>query len=272
MKWTTRKLKEKKLNNPCSQFLSMLTCYDYQTAQLLEEVGIDLILVGDSLGNVILGYDHTISVSLDDMMTFGKAVKRGALDTFTIVDMPFGTYATNELAITNGIKLFQTTKVEALKLEGATKETLKSIKLLTEAGIPIMGHLGLTPQSVHQQGGYFIHGKKDQEFNLIYDQALALQEAGVFSLVLECVTPKLATKITHDLEIPTIGIGSGRCTNGQVLVINDLLKMGKEIPPSFCQPVSNLYETKKQLLKKYQHSLIEKSDQKAAQKNEHLHH
>ena len=272
MKWTTKKLKVKKNLIPSSHFLSMLTCYDYQTAQLLEEIETDLILVGDSVGNVILGYDNTISVTLEDMITFGRAVKKGAQNTFTVVDMPFGTYATKELAIHNGVKLFQQTKAEALKLEGASLETLKGIELLTSTGIPVMGHLGLTPQSVHQQGGYFTHGRKELEFESIVNQALALQDAGVFCLVLECVTSKLAEKITNDLNIPTIGIGSGNQTNGQVLVTNDLLKMGKDTPPSFCTPIGDLYDLKKQLLLKYQYSLSENSNGKTNTENEHLHH
>lgn len=271
MKWTTKKLKLAKAKNNKSNFLSMLTCYDFQTAQLLDEVGIDLILVGDSVGNVILGHENTISVTLEEMIIFGRAVKRGAKNTFTVVDMPFGTYATKELAINNGIKLFQQTKAEALKLEGSSPEILDGIKLLTHTGIPVMGHLGLTPQSVHQQGGYFTHGKKEEEFELICNQAKSLQEAGAFSIVLECVTPELAAKVTETLDIPTIGIGSGKNTNGQVLVTNDLLKIGKDNPPSFCSPISNLYETKKTLIQKYQQSLFKQSNESRDQENEPLH-
>ncbi len=224
----------------------MLTCYDFQTAQLMDQTDLDLILVGDSVGNVVLGYDTTVEVTLQDMITFGRAVKKGAPQTFTVVDLPFGTYATVSSGLKNSIELFQKTKAEALKLEGASKTFLKLIGKLTDVGIPVMGHLGLTPQSVHQQGGYFTHGKTTPEEVKIMREAKALEEAGCFALVLECVTPKLAKRISEELTIPTIGIGSGVDTDGQVLVINDLLKMGPLRPPQFCQPVADFFELKRQ--------------------------
>jgi 3-methyl-2-oxobutanoate hydroxymethyltransferase len=245
MKLNTRKIKKRKIlsgENP----LSMLTCYDFQTAQLLNESELDMILVGDSVGNVILGYETTVEVTLSDMITFGRAVKRGAPDKFTVVDLPFGTYASLERGIENAINLFQQTKAEALKLEGASEEFCLLIKRCTQVGIPIMGHIGLTPQSVHQQGGYFTHGKSHPDAERLFLEAKALEEAGCFALVLECVTPELATEITKKINIPTIGIGSGRETDGQVLVINDLLKMGPQRPPNFCHPVADFYELKRQ--------------------------
>ena len=247
--WTTKKLRN--LKKVDGQKISMLTCYDFQTAQMLEDSNVDLILVGDSLGNVILGYETTVSVTIEDMITFGAAVKRGAPSKFTVIDLPFGTYATKELAIKNGLKLFQNTKAESLKLEGHSDEITQSIKLLTSAGVPIMGHLGLTPQSVHEQGGYFTHGKTTIEEEKILRQAQELEEAGVFAIVLECVTETLAEKIDQTLSIPTIGIGSGRKTTGQVLVLNDLLGLGKSAPPSFCKPVSNLFNEKLKLTNSY---------------------
>jgi len=247
--WTTKKLRELK-SRPFSP-LSMLTCYDFQTAQMLNESEVDLILVGDSLGNVVLGYETTVSVTLNEMSIFGAAVKRGAPDKFTVVDLPFGTYATKEMAVTNGINLFRETKAEALKLEGHSEEIVKSIKLLTNAGVPIMGHLGLTPQSVHQQGGYYTHGKTQEEEDKIFHQAKELEKAGVFAIVLECVTTNLADRIEKTLEIPTIGIGSGKNTSGQVLVINDLLGLGKNKAPSFCEPISQLFNKKLNLTNKY---------------------
>jgi 3-methyl-2-oxobutanoate hydroxymethyltransferase len=231
--------------------LQMLTCYDFQTASLLNETELDLILVGDSLGNVILGYDTTVSVSLDEMKTFGSAVKRGAPDKFVIVDMPFGTYATVEDGLRNAIHLFQSTKAEAVKMEGAFPFQLELVERLTQAGVPVMGHIGLLPQSVHQQGGYYTHGKTEENAQLLLDQALNLEKAGVFSIVLECVEKELATKITEKLSIPTIGIGSGQDTDGQVLVINDLFKMSSNYPPSFCEPIADLYQMKKDLIDKY---------------------
>jgi 3-methyl-2-oxobutanoate hydroxymethyltransferase len=231
--------------------LQMLTCYDFQTAELLNETGLDLVLVGDSVGNVILGYDTTVEVSLEEMMIFGAAVKRGAPDKFVIIDLPFGTYATVEQGLENSIKLFQKTKAEALKLEGAYPHECELITRLTQIGIPVMGHIGLTPQSVHQQGGYYLHGKSESEVEKLKREALALEKAGCFSIVLEFVEEKLSEEITSLLSIPTIGIGSGTKTDGQVLVINDLLKMGKKMPPKFCPPVADLYETRKSLVEDY---------------------
>lgn len=249
-KLNTRKIKKSKLAQGHSS-LQMLTCYDFQTAQMLNETPLDMILVGDSLGNVMLGYDNTIPVSVDEMLVFASAVKRGAPDKFTVVDMPFGSYATVKSGIKNAIKLFQKSGCEAVKLEGGHKKTLKLVRDLVETGVPVMGHLGLTPQSVHQLGGYYTHGKNKSSAELLLENALQLQEAGVFALVLECVTPDVATQITNALSIPTIGIGSGDKTDGQVLVINDLLHQGKEDPPSFCTPMINLFELKKDLITKY---------------------
>jgi 3-methyl-2-oxobutanoate hydroxymethyltransferase len=231
--------------------LHMLTCYDFQTAQLLNETALDMILIGDSLGNVILGYENTIEVSIDTMILFSKAVKKGAPDKFVIADLPFGSYASMELGLANSIKLFQQSGVEALKLEGAFPYELDLITRLTQIGIPVMGHIGLTPQSVHEQGGYFTHGKDSREQEKLLKDAKALEAAGCFSLVLECVEEKLSEKITQELKIPTIGIGSGTHTDGQVLVINDLLHLGKTQPPKFCLPIAHLYETKKQLINEY---------------------
>ena len=250
MKVTTRDIKKRKIRNERKQ-ISMLTCYDFQTAQILDQTELDIILVGDSVGNVILGYETTVEVSLQDMITFGAAVKRGAKNKFTVVDLPFGTYSCLKTAVTNAKKLFQETKAEALKLEGGFPFQLEIIERLTQIGIPIMGHIGLTPQSVHQQGGYYTHGKTLSDEERLKAEAKALEKAGCFAIVLECVTPSTSEQITNDLEVPTIGIGSGQMTDGQVLVTNDLLKMGKTTPPSFCKPVADLYEVKKGLIENY---------------------
>ena len=229
----------------------MLTCYDYQTAAMLNETKLDLILVGDSLGNVVLGYDHTISVDIQTMSLFCGAVKRGAPNKFVIGDMPFGTYATMESGLQNAIKLFQESGIEAIKIEGAFPYQLELIERLTQVGIPVMGHIGLTPQSVHEQGGYYTHGKDQASKSKLVKEALALEEAGAFCVVLECVEENVAKEITKKLKIPTIGIGSGLDTDGQVLVINDLLKMGPNTPPKFCKPIADLFQTKKQLIEQY---------------------
>lgn len=230
--------------------LQMLTCYDYQTACLLNETPLDLILVGDSLGNVILGYDTTVNVSLTEMEIFSSAVKRGAPNKFVVADLPFGSYATYETAIENSIKLFQNSHVEALKLEGANSENYKIIKRLTQTGIPIMGHIGLMPQSVHSQGGYYKHGKEQHDKSRLLNEAIELQNAGCFAIVLECIDSDLSKEITSKIEIPTIGIGSGYDCDGQVLVLNDLLGLSSRTP-GFVEPVANLFEIKKELINNY---------------------
>ncbi len=247
---TTKKIRKNKVGKG-SEPLQMLTCYDYQNACLLDNTELDLILVGDSLGNVVLGYDTTVEVSIEEMAIFTSAVKRGAKNTFVVGDLPFGTYSTLESALKNSIYLFQKSKVEALKLEGAFPHQLDIIKRLTQTGIPIMGHIGLTPQSVHQLGGYYVHGKKSKTAEALKKQAYDLEEAGCFAIVLECVEANLSEEITKSLSIPTIGIGSGTATDGQVLVLNDLLHMGPLPPPSFCKPVTNLYQVKKSYIDQY---------------------
>jgi 3-methyl-2-oxobutanoate hydroxymethyltransferase len=246
-----KKLNLRDIKKAKQKKLQVLTCYDYQTAALLNETDLDIVLVGDSLGNVILGYETTIEVTLNEMEIFGKAVRRGAPNKFLVVDLPFGSYSTVSQGVHSATKLFQTTKCEAIKLEGAFPYQLKLIERLTQTGIPIMGHIGLTPQSVHQLGGYFTHGKNEDEASRLMRQAKALENAGCFSIVLEMVEENVATKITQELQIPSIGIGSGQQTDGQVLVINDLLKMGPTTPPKFCTPLADLYELKKNLIVHY---------------------
>ena len=244
---TLLKSKVEKTKRP----LQVLTCYDYQTAKLLSETQLDMILVGDSVGNVILGYDTTVKVSLEEMIIFSSAVKRGAKEKFVIADLPFGSYALMEKGVENAITLFQKSGVEALKLEGGTAYHQEFIKRLVEIGIPVMGHIGLMPQSVHAQGGYYTHGKNDESKKRLIEEAKGLVSAGVFSIVLECISDDLAEEITKAIAVPTIGIGSGKKTDGQVLVINDLLKLGSDYPPSFCEPIADLYAEKKRLIEAY---------------------
>lgn len=246
-----KKLNLRDIKKSKSKNLQMLTCYDFQTARMLNETDLDLILVGDSVGNVILGYETTVEVSITEMEIFGKAVRRGAPDKFLIMDMPFGSYSTVTQGVFSATKLFQSTKCEAIKLEGAFPYQLKLIERLTQTGIPVMGHIGLTPQSVHQLGGYFTHGKNEDDASRLIREAKALQAVGCFSIVLEMVEESVATKITNELSIPSIGIGSGKKTDGQVLVINDLLKMGPHTPPKFCVPIADLYQLRADLIKQY---------------------
>jgi 3-methyl-2-oxobutanoate hydroxymethyltransferase len=246
-----KKLNLRDIKKSKGKHLQMLTCYDFQTARLLNQTELDLVLVGDSVGNVILGYETTVEVTLNEMEIFGKAVRRGAPDKFLIVDLPFGSYSTVTQGVHSATKIFQSTRCEAIKLEGAFPYQLKLIERLTQTGIPVMGHIGLTPQSVHQLGGYFTHGKNEDDASRLMREALALQAAGCFSIVLEMVDESVATKITQELSIPTIGIGAGKKTDGQVLVINDLLKMGPHTPPKFCVPVADLYQVRLDLINQY---------------------
>jgi 3-methyl-2-oxobutanoate hydroxymethyltransferase len=185
------------------------------------------------------------------MITFASAVKRGAPNTFTVAALPFGSYATTQMAVENAVTLSRKSKAEALKLEGGSNFKCEIIKRLTDNGIAVMGHLGLTPQSVHEQGGYYTHGKNSKSYQEILTQAKNLEAAGCFAIVLECVTKDLAKEVTQSLSVPTIGIGSGQDVDGQVLVINDLLKLGPDMPPSFCMPVTDLYQYKKELIESY---------------------
>lgn len=204
--------------------LSMLTAYDYPSAKLAEEAGIDMILVGDSLGNVVLGYDSTIPVTLDDIVYHSRAVARGAEHTFIVADMPFMTYHSSVAESLQGIRrLMQEGHVHAVKLEGGA-EIADVVKATVQAGVPVLGHIGLTPQSVNQIGGYRIQGKDEADARRLMADAKALEEAGAFAVVLELVTEEVAAAISRELSIPTIGIGAGRGCDGQVLVFHDLIQ------------------------------------------------
>ncbi|RWZ60290.1 3-methyl-2-oxobutanoate hydroxymethyltransferase [Halobacillus fulvus] len=218
------------------QKIAMITAYDYPSAKMVEASGADMILVGDSLGMTVLGYDSTIPVTIEDMIHHGKAVTRGAPDTFKVVDMPFMSYHISvEDSLKNARRLFQETAAQALKLEGSG-EVLDIIQRLGQAGIPVVGHIGLTPQSVNVLGGYKVQGKNQEEAKKLVDEALAIEEAGAIAIVLECVPRQLAELISRKLSIPTIGIGAGADCDGQVLVYHDILKYGVERLPKFVKP------------------------------------
>jgi 3-methyl-2-oxobutanoate hydroxymethyltransferase len=203
--------------------ISMITAYDYPSALLAEEAGVDLILVGDSLGNVVLGYDSTIPVTLDDMIYHTRPVVRGAQSTFVVTDLPFMTYhGSLEQTLRNAARIMQEGLAKAVKMEGG-EEITAAVKACTQAGIPVMAHIGLTPQSIHQIGGYKIQGKNTQQAKQLLEDAKALEQAGAFAIVLELVTEQLAAHISEQLSIPTIGIGSGPRCDGQVLVFHDAL-------------------------------------------------
>lgn len=216
--------------------ITMLTAYDYPSARLAQEAEVDMILVGDSLGMVVLGYESTIPVTVDDMIHHGKAVVRGASNTFVVIDMPFMSYHVSiEQALTNGMKIYQSTQAQSLKLEGAG-EVLPIISKFTAAGIPVVGHLGLTPQSVNVLGGYKVQGKSKEQAKQLVEDAKAVEAAGAIALVLECVPKELSQVIQKELSIPTIGIGAGVHCDGQVLVYHDVLTYGVKRLPKFVKP------------------------------------
>lgn len=213
--------------------IAMLTAYDYPSAKLAEEAGVDMILVGDSLGMVVLGYDSTVKVTVDDMVHHGKAARRGAPDTFLVVDMPFGSFhGSLDRTHENAVRIFQETGAEALKLEGAD-EVLEVTRMLTHTGIPVVAHLGLLPQSAGVLGGYKVQGKTANAAKKLIEDAKACEAAGAFMLVLECIPHQLAREVTAAVSIPTIGIGAGAETDGQVLVYHDTLKYGSHHIPKF---------------------------------------
>ena len=231
--------------------ISMLTAYDYSTAKLMDEAGINAILVGDSLGNVVLGYEDTLSVTMEDMIHHGEAVARGAKNAMVVVDMPFMSYQASVYdAVVNAGRLMKEGRASAVKLEGG-KEVCPQVKAVTEAGIPVMGHLGLTPQSINALGGHRVQGKTQQAAQKLLDDARALQEAGAFAVVLECVPEKLADKVTKELEIPTIGIGAGSGCDGQVLVYQDMLGMFSDFTPKFVKKFANVGQVMKEAFKSY---------------------
>ena len=227
-----------------------LTAYDHVTAGLEERCGVDILLVGDSLGNVILGYENTLSVTLDDMIRHSAAVARGSQKALIVTDMPFLSFQTSvEDALRNAGKLLTLGGAQAVKLEGG-KRNVETVKRLTEAGIPVMGHVGLTPQSYHITGGYKKVGKTNQEKEFVFSEAVTLEKAGAFSVVLECIDYSLAADVTKELKVPTIGIASGKACDGQVLVINDLLGYGLE-PPPFLKPHINLAAIVQETIQNY---------------------
>lgn len=232
-------MKMKERNEP----ITMLTAYDFPSAKQAERAGIDMILVGDSLGMVVLGYDSTIPVTVNDMIYHTKAVKRGAKDTFVVTDMPFMSYhLSKDETMKNAARIMQEGGADAVKLEGADGVT-SVIEALTFGGIPVISHLGLTPQSVNVLGGYKVQGKDAEAAQKLIDDAKRCQEAGAIALVLECVPQQLAEEITKILTIPTIGIGAGRQTDGQVLVYHDLIGYGSGYVPKFVKQYGSISET-----------------------------
>jgi 3-methyl-2-oxobutanoate hydroxymethyltransferase len=231
--------------------ISVITCYDFAFASILEGTEIDVILVGDSLGNVIAGYDTTIPVTVDQMIYHTEIVKRGAPSKFIITDMPFMSYHVSvEDSLRNAGRMMKKTGASAVKLEGG-REFSDVVKALTKASIPVMGHLGLTPQSVHKLGGYSLQGKDADQRKRIIEDAMILEESGAFSIVLEKVPMSLAKEITEKLSIPTIGIGAGKNCDGQVLVITDMLGIYNKNIPKFVKKYADLFSASKNAIDSY---------------------
>ncbi|MEH0157275.1 3-methyl-2-oxobutanoate hydroxymethyltransferase [Limibacter armeniacum] len=222
--------------------ISMLTAYDFTMAKLIDQAGIDAVLVGDSAANVMAGYDTTIPLTLEEIMYHARSVRRALKRALLVVDMPFGSCSGNPYkSVENATTIFKNTGAEALKIEGG-EELLPDIKKIIAAGIPVMGHLGLMPQSVHKYGGFGLRAKTDQEAEKLKRDARLLEEAGCFSITLEKVPATLAAEIASSLRIPVIGIGAGNEVDGQVLVSHDMLGMNQEFSPKFVRQYTNLEE------------------------------
>lgn len=231
--------------------VSQLTCYDYSTARLIDAAGINTILVGDSLGMTMQGYETTLPVTLDEMITYGRSVARGCQNAFVIMDMPFMSYQISvEQAVQNAGRLIKETNANAVKLEGGAA-VVKQIKAIVDSGIPVCAHIGMTPQSVNVFGGFKVQGKGEDNARRVLEDALAVQEAGAFMCVLECVPPKLAALITKKVDMITIGIGAGMGCDGQVLVYQDMLGMSGEAVPKFVKRFAEIGQAMTQAFQAY---------------------
>ena len=237
--------------------LTMLTAYDYSTARLMEEAGINAILVGDSLGNTMLGYEDTISVTVEDMIHHGAAVARGTSDTMVVIDMPFMSYQASVYdAVVNAGRLMKEGRANAVKLEGGAS-VCEQIKAIVGASIPVCAHIGLTPQSINAFGGFKVQGKGEKQAQQLLDDARRVQEAGAFAVVLEGIPALLAQKITDTLDIPTIGIGAGAGCDGQVLVYQDMLGMFTDFKPKFVKHFANVGEIMTEAFKTFDQEVKE---------------
>ncbi len=238
-KVTTHVLQEMKLKG---EKIAMLTAYDYSIAKIIDKANIDAILVGDSASNVMAGHRTTLPITLNEMIYHGASVVRAVNRALVIVDMPFGTYQGNSKeALNSAIRIMKETGADAVKLEGG-KEIIESVNRILSAGIPVMGHLGLTPQSIHKFGTYVVRATQKDEADRLIEDAHHLENAGCFSIVLEKIPSQLATKVTHEVKIPIIGIGAGGGVDGQVLVLHDMLGITQDFSPRFLRRYHNLYE------------------------------
>jgi 3-methyl-2-oxobutanoate hydroxymethyltransferase len=247
-KVTTHVLSEMKMKG---EKISMLTAYDYSLARILDHAGVEIILVGDSASNVMAGYETTLPITLDQMIYHGASVVRGVNRALVVVDMPFGTYQGNsKRALSSAIRIMKETSADAVKLEGGS-EVIESVNRILSAGIPVMGHLGLTPQSIHKFGTYVVRATNEEEAKKLIEDAQLLEKAGCFSIVLEKIPAKLAKDVAESLKIPIIGIGAGRFVDGQVLVLHDMLGINQEFSPRFLRRYHNLYAEIEGAVKNY---------------------
>lgn len=231
--------------------ITMLTAYDYSMAKLMNDAGIEMLLIGDSLGMVMLGYEDTLPVTMEDMLHHTKAVARGAKDAFVVADMPFLSYQTSIYdAVANAGRLIKEGHAQAVKLEGGAA-VCPQISAIVKASIPVVAHIGLTPQSIHAFGGYKVQGKSQEAAKQLLEDAKAVEAAGAFALVLECVPARLAKLISETIHIPTIGIGAGAGCDGQVLVYQDMLNMFSDFKPKFVKQFANIGEAMKQAFADY---------------------
>src|SRR5215218_171854 len=231
--------------------ISMLTAYDYSFASLFDTAGIDVILVGDSASNVMAGHETTLPITLDQMIYHASSVIRGAKRCLVVVDLPFGSYQSNsDIALASAIRIMKETGAHAIKLEGG-EEVLESVKKIIDAGIPVMGHLGLTPQSIYKFGTYNVRAKEATEADKLRADAKLLQEAGCFALVLEKIPASLAKDVSQSIHIPTVGIGAGKYCDGQVLVMHDMLGINTEFKPRFLRQYLNIHEQATKAVQQY---------------------
>lgn len=231
--------------------IAMLTAYDFSFAKIIDTAGIDVILVGDSASNVMAGHETTLPITLDQMIYHASSVIRGVNRCLVVVDLPFGSYQSNsEIALASAIRIMKETGAHAIKLEGG-EEVVKSIKKIVSAGVPVMGHLGLTPQSIYKFGTYAVRAKEEAEAEKLKADAMLLQDAGCFAIVLEKIPAGLAKEVTESLHIPVIGIGAGNHCDGQVLVMHDMLGINTEFKPKFLRQYLNIYEQATQAVGQY---------------------
>jgi 3-methyl-2-oxobutanoate hydroxymethyltransferase len=231
--------------------IAMLTAYDFSMARVVDDAGVDCILVGDSASNVMAGHETTLPITLDQMIYHAASVVRGVNRALIVVDLPFGSYQGNSKeALNSSIRIMKESGGHAVKLEGG-REVKDSVERIISAGVPVMGHLGLTPQSIYKFGTYSVRATSDEEADRLIEDAKILEQSGVFALVLEKIPAQLAEKVTASLKIPTIGIGAGPHCDGQVLVIHDMLGINKDFKPRFLRRYANLYDTIKDSVSKY---------------------